>query len=218
MGGGLWEPNGRAILFFGARRGQLPPWSWMLTSTTGGEPRKFPLPGDDHKDSTFPNVMSWTKSQRNHEWIVFGSGSGDTCNLFRVPVSGAKLTGRPEQLTSGTAINVEGSLSEDGKLVFSSGSFGGQIWSIRANTVQAQTEGQPEQVTHTDGLVNDSPSVSRDGRWLVYAQTPLVSGDASLRLKDFSTGAEPIGCGSGFGRDQHFSRWLECGLLADRER
>src|SRR6185437_9364045 len=52
------------------------------------------------------------------------------------------------------------------------------------------TKGQPEQVTHTDGLINDSPSVSRDGRWLAYAEINPVSGEASLQLKDFSTGAE----------------------------
>lgn len=175
MGRGFWEPDGKAILFFGGRRGQIAPGHWMLASVTGGEPRRFPLPGDDHYGSTFPSVTSWTKSQGNREWIVFGSGSGDTYNLFRAPVSGGRLTGRQEQLTSGTEINDEGSLSEDGKLVFSSGSFGGQIWIIRANTVQAQTEGQPEEVTHTDGLINNSPSVSRNGRWLAYAEINPVS-------------------------------------------
>jgi len=64
IGRGFWEPDGKAILFFGGRLGQVAPGRWMLASTTGGEPRKFSLPGDDHNDSTFPNVMSWTKSQR----------------------------------------------------------------------------------------------------------------------------------------------------------
>lgn len=142
---GFWEPDGQAILFLGGRRGQVAtPWIWLLASTTGSEPRRFSLPHDDPYDSAFPNVTNWTNAGGNREWIVFDSSMGDTCNLFRVPVSGGKLTGRQEQLTSGTAINDEGSLSEDGKLVFSSASFGGQIWSIKANTVQAQTEGQPE--------------------------------------------------------------------------
>ena len=81
-------------------------------------------------------------------------------------------------------------LSADGTLVFVPYTYGGQIWVVRADTNRALTHGQPEQVTHTDGVLNADPSVSRDGRWLAYAATNPVSGDSSIRLRDLTTGAE----------------------------
>jgi Tol biopolymer transport system component/DNA-binding winged helix-turn-helix (wHTH) protein len=190
IGGGVWSPDGNAILFFGRRRGDQASDNWMLVPAIGGDPAKFHLPGDNYKDSRFPSVNTWVKSRDSREWMVFASGTGDTYNLFRVAVFDGKLAGKEEQLTSGAGISGHGSLSADGKFVFTSGALGGQIWVVKANTDRVQTHGLPEQVTHTDGIVNDSPSISRDGRWLAYAAWKLVSGDSSIRLRDLTTGTE----------------------------
>jgi Tol biopolymer transport system component len=39
-------------------------------------------------------------------------------------------------------------------------------------------------------VLNTSPAISRDGRWLEYAAMNPVSGDSSIRLRDLTTGAE----------------------------
>jgi Tol biopolymer transport system component/DNA-binding winged helix-turn-helix (wHTH) protein len=189
---GLWAPDGKAILFFGRTGEDLESQSWMLASVAGGEPTKFHLPGDNYNiiDSRFPIVRAWRQTRDGRQWIVFGAGTSDTINLFRVAVADGKLTGNQEQLTSGAAVSTSGDLSADGNLVFNSATSSGQVWVVTADTNRAQTRGQPEQVTHTVGVDNGSPSVSRDGRWLAYSASNPVSGDSSIRLRDLATGAE----------------------------
>ena len=181
-GYGRWSPDGKAILFYGERRGDPSLGDWMLASVAGGEPKKFEL-GD-------VGVGTWRKTRDGREWIIFGSSTRDTHNLFRVAVADGKLTGKPEQLTFALGVSTQADLSEDGKLAFTAGTFGGQIWVVTADTNRGQTHGQPEQVTHTDGVLNTSPAISRDGRWLAYAAMNPVSGDSSIRLRDLTTGAE----------------------------
>jgi eukaryotic-like serine/threonine-protein kinase len=187
---GFWAPDGKAVLFFGGRKRDPHFGNWMLAPVAGGEPTKFYLPGDNYGDSRFPSPSAWRKSRDGREWIVFGSSSVDTCNLFRVAVSGGKLAGNPEQLTSGAGVSLQGDFSEDGSLVFTFGTFGGQIWVVPADTDRAQTRGQPEEVTHTEGILNKSPSISRDGRWLAYTAINPVTRDSSVRVRDLTTGAE----------------------------
>ncbi len=187
---GFWEPNGKAILVYGARKGAPYSKNWMLASVEGGAPAPFHLPGDNYRDSRFPMPTAWRRSREGCEWIIFGSGSGDTYNLFRVRVIAERVAGEPEQLTSGTGANYPGDLSTDGSLVFTVGAYGGQIWMVPADTNRAQTQGPPQQITSTDGVLNDTPAVSRDGRLLVYTAIIPVSKEAGLHVRDLTTGAE----------------------------
>jgi Tol biopolymer transport system component/DNA-binding winged helix-turn-helix (wHTH) protein len=187
---GFWAPDGKAVLFFGGRKRDPHSGNWMLAPVAGGEPTKFYLPGDNYGDSRFPSPSAWRRSRDGRGWIVFGSSSGDTCSLFRVAVSDGKLAGNPEQLTSGAGVSLQGDFSEDGSLVFTFGTYGGQIWVVPADTNRAQTLGQPEQVTHTDGILNKSPSISRDGRWLAYTAINPFTRDSSIGVRDLATGAE----------------------------
>ena len=188
---GFWAPDGKAVLLLGGRReNQDSGPRWMLASLAGREPSKFHLPGDNYSGWRFPHVVAWRKSRDGREWIVFGSGTGDTYNLSRVAVAGSQLAGGPEQLTFGSGVSGQGDFSADGKLVYDFATYGGQIWVVPVDADRAQTLGPPEQVTNTDGVLNDSPSISRDGRWLAYVATTPVSGDSSIRLRDLATGAE----------------------------
>jgi Tol biopolymer transport system component/DNA-binding winged helix-turn-helix (wHTH) protein len=187
---GFWSPDGKAVLFFGARKTDPHFGNWMLAPVEGGEPTKLALPGDNFADSRLPSPSAWRKSRDGREWIVFGSSSDDTSSLFRVPVSGGKLAGNPERLTSGAGASLQGDFSDDGSLVFTFGAFDGQIWVVPADTDRAQTDGEPEEVTHTDGILNKSPSISRDGRWLAYTAINTITRDASIRVRDLTTGAE----------------------------
>ena len=188
---GFWSPGGKAILFNGARKRDPKSWQWMLAQVAGGEPAEFHLPGDNYHDSRFPAPSAWRRATNGRsEWIVYGSGSGDTYNLFRVAVANGKIAGTPEQITSAAGVSLQGDLSPDGNFVFTFGTYGGQIWIVPADTNRAQTLGQPEQVTQTEGVLNGSPSLSRDGRWLGYTATNSVTKETSLRVRDLTSGAE----------------------------
>ena len=187
---GFWAPDGSAILFHGGRKGNLDDPIWMLASVAGGDPTEFRLPGDNYSGWRFPHVEAWRKTRDGRQWILFGSGIGDTYNLFRVAVGDGKLAGNPEQLTAGAGVSGHGDFSADGKLVYDFDFYGGQILVVPVDTDRAQTKGQPEQITHTDGVINLAPSISRDGRWLAYAARNPVSLNSSIRLRDLATGAD----------------------------
>jgi Tol biopolymer transport system component len=174
-GYGRWAPDGNAVLFFGQKKSD-PNWAgWMLASVAGGEPSKFQLP------EIVGGIGAWKKTRDGREWIIFGSSSRDTHNLYRVAVANGKITGKPEQLTFPTGINTYADLSEDGNLVYQAvGAYDSQIWVVTADTNRAQAHGQPEQITNSEGVSNTGPSVSRDGRWLVYAATYPILGESSL--------------------------------------
>jgi eukaryotic-like serine/threonine-protein kinase len=185
----LWSPNGKSILFLGFKTTYSSSGKWLLAPAGGGEPKEFHLPGDTYQDARFPDVETWTRVQDGRQWIVFTSGTADTRNVFRVAVSpSGKVAAKAEQLTSGTGFDGSVDLSTDGKLVFTSFTGVGQIWSIPVDANRAQTRGEPIQITHSEGVDNRSPSISRDGRWLAYAV--MNSGDASIQLRDLSTGME----------------------------
>jgi DNA-binding winged helix-turn-helix (wHTH) protein len=96
---GFWAPDGSAILFHGGRKGYMDDPIWMLASVAGGEPTKFHLPGD------VPHVFAWRETRDGRQWVLFGSGAGDTYNLFRIAVGHGRLAANPEQLTAGAGVS-----------------------------------------------------------------------------------------------------------------
>src|SRR5947209_8098918 len=141
---GFWAPDGSTILFHGGVKGNLDDPIWMLASVAGGEPTNFRLPGDNYGNWRFPHVESWRKTRDGRQWILFGSGTGDTYSLFRVAIGDGKLAGNSEQLTAGVGVSGHGDFSADGKLVYDFDAYSGQIWVVPVDTDRAQTKGQPE--------------------------------------------------------------------------
>ena len=189
---GLWSPDGTTILLEATdRENPADHGKWLLVPARGGTPVPFPFPADTYKDVQSPSFTSWRRMGDGRQWLVFVHRKKDTSNLFRIAIDpGGRPVGNVEQITSGTAFTSGADLSEEGSLVFVSGTYAGQIQMVPADTNQAKTQGQPRQITYSEGVLNYSPAVSRDGRWLAYSSIKPIDGNASIRLRDLRTGAE----------------------------
>jgi Tol biopolymer transport system component len=119
------------------------------------------------------------------QWVVFGRSVGDTYNLFRVAMtSDGKLTSDPEQLTFATGFAASPSISESRRMVFDSSTGSTNLWSIPVDTDHARVTGERQSLTHVEGVRNDSPSVSHDGKKVAFFS------DNRLVVKDLATGRE----------------------------
>ena len=117
-----------------------------------------------------PSPLAWTRDlDSGQRWVIFGRVTGEAYNLFRVRVSSeGRVTADPEQLTSVTGLATSPSASGNGRLVFASAVHGANLWALPIDTDRGQVKGDPQSLTHVDGIRDDSPSVSRDGTKVAF--------------------------------------------------
>ena len=94
---------------------------------------------------------------------------------------------KAEQLTSGTGMIGGSALSEDGKLAYQVDNYIQSIYEIPTND-RGQKVGPTVQLSLAGGA-DRSPSVSRDGRWMVYDATRPGTPNTVL-LRDLRSGAD----------------------------
>ncbi len=115
-------------------------------------------------------------------WLIFDARSqGGTQNLWRIQISPeeGRLLGEPQKLTAG--IGEQGaSAAQDGRIAFMNVSNNFDIWSLPLDANRAEVRGDPERIV--SGLSRDlSPSISADGRKLVYMSDRAGNNDIWLR-------------------------------------
>ena len=250
----LWSPNGDEIIFLGVpRREPDKPDQWWIAPLTAGEARPARLPGVERDVSDRATVRGWVRGKDGGEWIIYSVSQGEAWKVFRIRVSAhGQISGKPEQLTSGAGqlgyggkgqvgfgssgqLGYGGSVSDDGKLVYSTITFIGSIYEIPIGN-QGQKLGPTVQIPLPEGGDYRSPYVSHDGRWMAYGAS--VPGKSNIIvLRDLRTGAEqfldqtgrrpgdgdfttisPDGSKVIFSRDCKSGRWLwgetiPCGFL-----
>ena len=165
----LWSPDGDAIIFYGVRRNEPDkPDEWWAAPLTGGAPTSVRLPGEEQGVSG-ESVRAWIRGKDGAEWIIYSVSHGELWQLFRLRVSSqGQISGKSELVTSGTGRLGYGlSVSEDGKLVYATHTFTESIYEIPIDS-RGQKSGPTVQLPLLEGLDYRSPSLSRDGRWLVY--------------------------------------------------
>jgi serine/threonine protein kinase/Tol biopolymer transport system component len=135
-----------------------------------------------------PEPFAWTMPDKNssQQWVIFGQSNGDTYNLFRVAIAGDRrlTTSDPEQLTFTTGFANNASVSESGRMVFASGIGRTNLWSIPIDTDHARVTGERQSLTQVEGIRDDLPSLSRDGKKVAFFS------DRRLMVKDLVTGRE----------------------------
>ena len=121
---------------------------------------------------------------------------GGTQNLWRIQISPEQgtLLGEPQKLTAGIGEEAS-SAAQDGRIAFMSVSENWDIWSLPLDANRAEVTGEPERIV--SGLSTDwYPSVSADGRKLVY--TSDRSGNDDIWLRDLETNTDaPVTVGPG---------------------
>ena len=181
----ILSPDGSRVLTLSSRHGRLDRW-WIIPLSGGNAVQVAApplLPGETQAALPYAWVTSGTNSRR--QWVIFTRLTGDTFNLFRVPLETDKtLPSDMEQLTFTTGFSVRASVSDNGRLVFASGTGIANLWSVPMDANRVRVTGEPRSLTQLEGPFNDSPSLSRDGTKVVFfSQSNLV-------VKELAAGRE----------------------------
>ena len=184
----LFSPDGSQVLAMAYHAGRvvedIKRW-WMIPIHGGNLTEVAPpplLPGETFAPEPTARMLD---KNSGRQWIIFGRSTGDTYSLFRVAISrDGKVTSDPEQLTSTTGSSYSFSVSETGRMVFTSGVTTTNLWTIPIDTDRGRVTGERQSLTRVEGIRDNSPSLSRDGKKVAF-----FSGQR-LVVKDLVTGRE----------------------------
>jgi hypothetical protein len=179
----LWSADGTHILFDGARPGDPTSRGWWLAPVAGGEAVRVEAP---------PRKPGWVRINVAwwHRCVYYAEGSTiGGMTLFRVPLAdGARPTvGVPEAVTSSAGMQYGASISDDGRMVFSTLSPTINVWSVPLSARDGVVSGPPEQLT-SDAMGKIDVASARDGSkfaWLAYTVK-----HAEIRTREAASGKE----------------------------
>ena len=181
------SPDGTRVLALAARDGRRAEDQkfWWIIPISGGSLQKVVPPALLAGESQPPVPSAWMAPDKDHQWVIFERSIGDTHNLFRVAItSNGTVTSEPEQLTSATGLAVTPTVSGSGRMVFGSATGSTNLWSIPIEADHVRVTGERQRLTEVEGVRDDSPSLSRDGKRVAYFS------DNRLVVKDLVTGQE----------------------------
>jgi serine/threonine protein kinase len=181
----LWSPEGRSILFTGCREfsGSLDncqEW-WVKRLDSGGSIASGVLASlRSSRIEPFLDAGGWYR-----DGVLFPAFDGSETNIWRVKISARSslMTGKPQRLTSPGMRTVNPTLAENGTVAFGQLSGAIHVWQVRPDGDQSS---QPSKLTNGPD-VDSSPSVSRDGRLLVFVRGRKPQ---SIWLKELESGRE----------------------------
>ncbi len=184
----VWNSDGRHILFAGCADTKRPfpaCKDWWVTSTDGQTPRATGATEVLISQGLRPSIYfgGW-----QGDAVVFSAVHNSSLGLWEIEVNAvkAKVHGVAKQLISG----------DNRDFIISSSLVGNSLaigqWNPAVHVWRIDYAGSPEQAKATK-ITNDpefdmSPSVSHNGRWLIFARG--YSNDREIRVEDISTGME----------------------------
>ena len=187
----IWSPDGKHLLFSGVRNpGDAT--DWWVTSAEGGEAIRTNASADLTKAKiSFPVVFASTIWAGGPDRIVFSASSGDTTNLWEVPISPGsfQITDPPHRLTFGTGTETSPSIAQSGsRIAFADLNTNYHVWSLPLNANAGKVTGEPVRLTD-DPAQERFPFVSADGRKVAFNRI-LKAGQYDLWLKELPDGKE----------------------------
>ena len=189
----VWSPEGDEVLVLGRAGGSGPSGGadWWTVPLRAGAARKtgaFAALAAQRLVFT-----AWLTDILPLEWrangrVVFAAGSGDAGNLWEIPLTGGRVQGRATRLTEAPGYQLHASTaaaSARGRVAFSSLAWTPVVWSQGLDADRGIVQGELAAVT-IDEPAALAPSLSADGRYLIYLGTQL--GSRSVRARDLTTG------------------------------
>ena len=184
----IWSPDGHRILFLGERKSDgSPRHDWYVVRSGGGDPvRTGAVEAIEKAGVTgVPIPGAWTTNGD----VVFTTATEDHANVWRLRISPetALVTGVPQRLTFGTAIERSPVVRSPGQLAFASIVENVGVWRLPLDPTTGIASGGLERVTD-DAAADRLQNVSADGR--VVAFTSSRTKPEQVWLKDMQTGRE----------------------------
>jgi serine/threonine protein kinase len=128
--------------------------------------------------------IEWNASWR----VLFAAGPGDSGNLWEIALSAGHVQGSATRITQAPGYQLHASsaaANARGRTAFSSLEWKPAVWAQALDAERGIVKGEPEALT-VDEPSSTSPSLSADGRYLVYLSNQL--GSRSVRVRDFTSG------------------------------
>jgi Tol biopolymer transport system component len=192
-GAPLWAPDETRVLFYGVRsRDQSKAPSWWIARLAASDATPVHLAGAESNDLPSSAARAWVRAG-NRESIVYSAASRESWKFWRVGISPrGVIDEKPELVAYGSGfLDDDGSVSDDGKLVYTLSSGALSIYQIPIDD-SGQKLGPTLQLPLPESGAHGSPSVSRDGIWMTY-NTSLPGDQAiTIRLRNLITGADHL--------------------------
>ena len=185
----IWSPSGEHILFLGEEDATQKRHDWYVIPRNGGNAIKTGIVEALRAaglHAAFPIPGTW--SARNNT-VVFATNETDNSNVWQIRISPFtnRVSGRPERLTFGTAIERNPIMTNSGRIAFASIVENVDIWRVPLDAKTGEAAGALERVTD-DAANNRLRSVSSDGRTLFFISSRTNRDE--VWVKDLQTGRE----------------------------
>jgi len=181
----VWSSDGTRLLFEGARQALGKPnreidwWIFSFRDNTLRQTGAF--------DVLTRQRLRLPSRHRGAAWVqerlVFAAISGDSTNLWELPIGGKTA----RRLTLGSSLETGPSIASNGTIAFSSQAETIDIWSLRINTNRPEVSSWLEKVTDASAK-SVFPSVSSDGYKVAYLSDKARS--SGLWVRDVRTGED----------------------------
>jgi eukaryotic-like serine/threonine-protein kinase len=162
----VWSPDSRRLLITARRHAEDDP-EWWTVAPDGQAPVKISGVDAFTGIGRFPQrPWSWIEGNR----IVYSAAlRKDGWDLWEVAIAPTKgsVSSAPRRLTSMTGLHAHASIARGADVVFTSLTQTVTVWSIPLHANGGRVLGSARRVTGTPTL-QWGPSVSADGRWLVF--------------------------------------------------
>jgi Tol biopolymer transport system component len=177
----VWSPDGKKILFVGAKESTRKGWGWWLAPLDGGTPIRCP----EGQTSDVFVPFAWQGDRVYFEWR---GPELQTIGSVAVDAASGRVMGKPERLSAATTGAYSPSASISGRVVFS---VLDTAYSLYALTLDTKS-GEPQGLTRlsNDLGFNIVRSISPDGAHLVFTSDRLGGATGQVWVRDLATGAE----------------------------
>ena len=185
----VWAPDSRHVLLLGEETASETTYDWYVVDIEGASIVKSGALDAIHNlrsNGATPVPGGWRAAD---DTVVFATNETDRSNLWKIPISRStgRVTGTPERLTFGTAIERAPSVTASGRIAFASVVEKLGIWRIRLDPDTGAGIGAIERVT--DGTSNERlRNASRDGKVLSFISSR--TGRDEVWIRNLETGRE----------------------------
>jgi eukaryotic-like serine/threonine-protein kinase len=181
-----WAPNGTHVLFQGVRYQKENP-EWWVVPIGGGPAINTGILNTLRKRgmSPLPGPGDWKRSGLLFSALVQSSQHIYAANI-RIP--GFHLADPITQITVGTGMEGDPSISTDGKIALAGWHYNNNLWRVMLQAVESSSP-RIEQISAT-GAFDTLPSISADGRKLAFLSRR--SGSQQVWIRDMDKGGESV--------------------------